>query len=249
MKTMAPQKIASVSALQRNRVWLTVLPLLAASFTQAATLDIKLTDGSHNWEWTPTIIDTGNGGGRVDDITYSPSGVSMRCYNMTLDFDPFISASVDVVNNTAGIQNYILTFSMPIAPTIPTSSLIGGSTQGGLTDANGDGIGTLSTVGGAALYYGQLNGVNVLPLFSSPKTMIVPFAGGSTNDSTSAGLPGPTIPAGSATSIGIQHQFSLTPGDRATFTSFFTAVNAIPEPGSLSLLAIGGLMFVCRRRR
>ena len=41
------------------------------------------------------------------------------------------------------------------------------------------------------------------------------------------------------TSIGIEHQFSLTPGDRATFTSFFN-VQPVPEPTSLSLLAIGG---------
>jgi len=250
MKTAPSKNLLIQEFICKRTGWLLVLPLLAASFAQAATIDIKLSDGSHNWEWTPAIVDDGHGGYKVNDISYNPGAASVTCYNMSLDYDPFISASVDVVNNTAGVQNYTLTFTLPISPAVTPGSKIGGSTQGGLTDANFDGTGTLSTVGAAPLYFGQIDGVNVLPLFASPKTMTVPFTGGSTNDSTSAGLPGPTISGPSAfTSIGIQHQFSLTAGDRATFTSLFAVVNAVPEPTSLSLLVVGGLMLVCRRRR
>ena len=239
------------TSIRKSRVWLTVLPLLAAAFAQGATLDIKLSDGTHSWEWTPSIVDLGNGSGKINDISYSPGAASINCYNMTLDYDPFFSASVDVVNNTLTTQNYTLTFTLPVSPSITGGTKMGGSTQGGLTDANNDSVGTLSTVGANPLYYGQVDGVNVLPLFSSPTAMNVPFQGGSTSSFTSAGLPGPTLvgPASLNTSIGIQHQFSLTAGDRATFTSFFTVVAAIPEPGTLSLLAIGGLALVWRRRR
>src|SRR5262245_57069335 len=84
--------------LRKYAVWLTVLPVLASSLAQAAqTLDISLTMGSNYTEWHPAIISTTNGY-RVNDVTYNPFGTSIRCYDMTVDFDPFISASVDVVN-------------------------------------------------------------------------------------------------------------------------------------------------------
>jgi hypothetical protein len=201
-------------------------------------------------EWTPAIIDTGSGY-KINDVTYTMPVASVFFHDVTLSSDPFISASVDVVNNTTTVQNYTLIFTLPIAPPITGGSLIGGSTQGGVTDANNDGIGTLSTTGpGTAMYHGQIDGVDVLPLFSDPKTINVPFKGGSASDSTSAGLPGPTIPGPNAfLSIGIKEQFSLTPGDRATFTSFFDVEpSAVPEPASLGLLALGGLIVVARRR-
>ena len=246
-----------ISFLQKSMrkcgIWLAVLPVLASSFAQAqSALNIHLwINGASAGQWTPAIINTGSGY-MVNDVHYNPVGASIFCYNMTLDFDPFISASVDVVNNTASVQNYTLIFTLPISPAITPDSRMGGSTQGGVTDANFDGIGTLSTQGpGTAMYYGQIDGVNVLPLFPYPTTISVPFQGGSASSFTSAGLPGPTIPGPAAlTSIGIEHQFSLTPGDRATFTSFFVVQPApVPEPTSFSLLAIGGLMLLWRRRR
>ncbi len=256
MKNLAAQSASSASKIQRSMrkhgVWLTILTLLASSWSAWAQskLDIKLSSGGASWEWQPSIISDGAGGYKINNVNYFPAGAEVDCYNMTVGYDPFISASVDVVNNTASTQIYTLIFTLPISPAITGASRMGGSTQGGLTDANGNGIGTLSTIGpGTALYYGQIDGVNVLQLFPDLKTMNVPFAGGSTSDSTSAGLPGVTIPGPNAnTSIGIEHQFSLTPGDRATFTSFFR-VEPVPEPAGLSLLALGGMFLVCRRRR
>jgi hypothetical protein len=253
---MGAQRTSSESVMQRwvrkYAVWLTVLPVLAASFAQAQpTLEVELSNGGTTMgDWYAPIINTGSGY-IINDVTYNPVGASVRCYNMSVGFDPFISASVDIINNTASIQNYTLIFTLPFSPAITSGSHIGGSTQGGVTDANFDGIGTLSTVGpGTDLYNGQIDGVNVLPLFANPTTINAPFAGGSASSSASAGLPGPTIPGPNAlTSIGIEHQFSLTPGDRATFTSFFVVAANIPEPASLSLLAMGGLMLLCRRRR
>ena len=240
--------------LRKCGTWLCVLPTLASSLSWAAdgpsSLDIRLWNGGSMHEWTPAIVDTGSGL-KINDVTYTAPGASLFFHDVTLSSDPFISASVDVLNNTAAIQSYTLIFTLPISPAI-TGSLVGGSTQGGVTDANNDGIGTLSTAGpGTAFYYGQIDGLDVLPLFSDPKTITVPFMGGSASDSTSAGLPGGTIAAPNAlTSIGIKEQFTLTPGDRATFTSIFVLNGvAVPEPASLSLLAVGGLMLVCRRRR
>ncbi len=236
-------------------VWVCVLPLLVSSLAWAdplpvnPTLDIKLWIGSTMREWTPQILDAAGGGYKVDDISYSPPGASLFCYNMTLNYDPFISASADILNNTASIQHYTLLFSIPISPAITPASVMGGSVQGGLTDANNDGIGTISTFGpGTDLFNGQIDGVDQLPLFSDVKTINVPFQGGSASDSTSAGLPGPSLPGPSALStIGIKFEFTLTPGDRATFTGFFSVGQTIPEPGSLSLLGLGGLLLFRRR--
>ncbi|HSU54653.1 MAG TPA: PEP-CTERM sorting domain-containing protein [Candidatus Dormibacteraeota bacterium] len=213
------------------------------------SLDISLSvNGSAAGEWKPAIIQTASNS-IVNNVGYTTANASLWFHDISVDSDPSISASVDVVNTTGSVQTYDLIFSMLVSPAITGSSLMGGSVQGGVTDTTGDGA-ILSTAGpGTALYYGRIDGVNVLPLFANPKSIT---AGGflSNSDSTNAGLPGPSM-AGPAvnTSIGIEHEFTLTPGDRATFTSVFVVTNAVPEPASLSLLAFGGLMVVCRRRR
>src|SRR6516165_6617912 len=122
---LAAQPIAPGSSLQRSLrkyvFWLTVLPVLASSFAQAQqlSLDITLADnGVTIGQWHPLLIDTGNGSYKVNDVTYNPSGVSVFCHDMTMSIDPFISASVDVVNNTLAVQNYPLTFTLPISPAI-----------------------------------------------------------------------------------------------------------------------------------
>jgi hypothetical protein len=249
------QRTGSESLMRRSlrkcALWITVLLLIASTFAQAQqTLDIRLsTNGTMAGEWYPQIINTGTNY-IINNTSYTVGGVggtSLTFSNVVLDYDPSISATVNVVNNTTNVQTYTLFFSLPVSP-IAGGVLMAGSTQGGTTDNNGDGS-ILSTVGpGSALYFGRIDGVNVLPLFSNLKTIT---AGSylSASDTTSAGLPGVTIPypGGVSSSIGIEHEFSLTPGDAATFSSVF--VVQVPEPGSLSLLAIGGLMLLCRRQR
>jgi len=238
-------------SLRKYGVLLVVAPVLICSFARAQILDIRFLDnGLFSGEWTPSIINTG-GGYMVNDVTYHSASATISCYNMTLGYDPFLSASVNVVNTTATIQHYTLIFTLPISPAILGGSLMGGSTQGGVTDGNFDGAGTLATFGpGTAMYHGQIDGLDALPLFGYPTSIVVPFAGGSASSSASAGLPGVTIPGPNVlTSIGIKEDFTLTPGDSATFTSFFVVNQAVPEPGTLSLLGIGGLVLLFRRRR
>jgi hypothetical protein len=256
MKTQVSLRTAPLSEfkgfIRKNAAWLAILPLFAASVAQAQpAVGVQLTSGGTTWDWNPTASSTSGNDFAISNVTYSPPNLfTLTISNITFSTDPFMSASVDVQNNTLAVQSYDLIFTTPVSPSITSSFLIGGSTQGGVTDAFPDGIGIVTNNGAAPLYYGQINGTGVLALLSNPTSIVAPFAGGSASTNANAGLPGPTIPFGSITmtSIGIEHQFTLTPGDRATFTSFFEAV-PVPEPASLSLLAIGGLMIVCRRRR
>jgi hypothetical protein len=238
------------SQILRKTLGLGILSLALHGFvwqSQAQqTLDIHLQiNGADAGAWYPSLVSSGDHY-IINNVGYTNTfaGYQLYFHDVSLDLDPSISASVDVVNTTASVQTYTLIYTLPVSP-IPGSSLMAGSTQGGVTDTGGDGA-TLSTAGpGTALYYGRIDNVNVLPLWPNLKTIT---AGGflSGSDNTSAGLPGVTIPGpGVVSSIGIQHQFTLTPGDRATFTSVFVVV---PEPGALSLLAIGGLALLYRRR-
>jgi len=87
----------------------------------------------------------------------------------------------------------------------------------------------------------------IADLFADPTSVSVgPFLSGQTGIA-SFGTPIPSAPGPAAfASIGIEHTFTLTPGDRATFTSSF--VVAVPSAGALSVFGVAGL-FGARRRR
>jgi hypothetical protein len=237
----------------KSLAWLTVLSALASSPSWAdpalGSLDIQFSVGSSNEQWTAPIVSIGNGWG-VNDGTNNWGGATLSWHNVGINYDPYMSASVNVVNNTAFTQTYTLIFTMPIGSPILGGLLVGGSVGATFTDSNNSGIGSaLSTAGpGTAMYYGRIDNVDVLPLLPDVTTLGVLFPGGSNSTNTSAGLPGPTIsePGNANTSIGIKHEFTLTPGDSAGFTSFF--IVEAPEPASLSLLAMGALVAVRRRR-
>ena len=172
-------------------------------------------------------------------------------WDVTVDPDPFISAVMGFTNTMGTTQTFVLNVVLPIFPPVTPSSVIGGSIALTLTDANGDGSALLTSDSPTPIYYGTIDGSPVLPLFSDPYSLSVGIAGGSTNDNTSAGLPGPTIPGPAAlTEIGISHTFTLSPGDKATLVSVFV-VEAVPEPGTLALtgLLVVGLAMGGRRRR
>jgi hypothetical protein len=50
------------------------------------------------------------------------------------------------------------------------------------------------------------------------------------------------------TDIAIQLKFKLSPGDSASFTSVFV-VQPVPEPTAITLLGLGSLALLARRRR
>ncbi len=169
-------------------------------------------------------------------------------WDMTVDTDPFVNGVFGLTNVSGMTQTFILNVTLPIAPPVTPSSLIGGSVGGSVTDVNGGG-GTVANAGAAPLFDGLIDGVSALPIITAPFSFSAPFPGGTANiPATNVGLPGPTIPGPAALStIGINHTFTLTPGDTVSLTSFFQVV--IPEPASLGLLACGSVLIGLRRRR
>ena len=105
-------------------------------------------------------------------------------------------------------------------------------------------------ISGQAMYMGMIDMAGVLSLLppDAPDVpLVVSTAGGVDTASKVAGLPGPTLPSGAVnSSIGIQHKFTLTPGDNATFNSFFVVT---PEPATLGFLTLMGLLLFAFRRR
>lgn len=164
--------------------------------------------------------------------------------SLSFTVNPSVGLNINVKNNSNFTQTFTFTVTLPVVPPITPSTLVGGSVGGSVTDENFDGTATVSTVSGTPLYSGLIDGNTVLSLHGDPSSWTT-FA--TTNiDSVSAGLPGPTIPGPAAfTSIGIRYEFTLTPGDTAGLTGNFIV---IPEPASLSLLAVGGLALLRRSR-
>lgn len=169
-------------------------------------------------------------------------------WDMTVDLDPFINGVFGLTNNTGSTQTFILNVTIPVAPPVTPSSVMGGSVGGSVTDANFDGTATVANAGGSPLFDGLIDGSSALTIIGSPYAFSAPFAGGTANiPATNVGLPGPTIPGPAALStIGISHTFTLTPGDTVSLSSFF--IVEVPEPASLGLLACGMALVGLKRR-
>ncbi len=160
--------------------------------------------------------------------------------------DPWINSVLSITNTTPTTQTYTFTVTLPISPALPAPTQHGGSMQGGLTNnPNPPNMPAVVATAGAPLYLGMIDGVGVLPIYPDPTSFTAVQDYSSTSIPAVNVLP-PTLPSGAVTStIGIQHKFTLTAGDSATFSSIFVVV---PEPATLALLAMGGFA-VARRRR
>ena len=236
-----------------QKVLMGLVLALGCGAVQAAPINLRVdvhVDGAWSWGANQPAIEMANGNYTVADGSYinEQSGYSLSWSDVEFHTDPFISLNQTLTNNTGLTQSFLVSTSLPIAPPILPSSLMGGSAGYTLTDDNFSGSALLSTTAlGTSLYTGVIDGVDVLPLFPHLSTLAVGTAGGTNSMTANVGLPIPSIPGPAAlATIGIKHSFTLTPGDSVSFTSFF--IVEVPEPGTLGLLLAGGALLLRRKR-
>ena len=187
-------------------------------------------DGSNTWTLTNPFVQTGL--------------YTVKSWSATLKTDPFVTNNVLVTNTSSSTQTFIATVTLPI-PAFSFSQIVASSVGLTVTDSNGDGVVTASSVTPNGIYSGTVNGATALTLLPDPTTVNCSTPGCS-NTASANFLSGPAGP-GVATAIGITLEFTLTPGDSAALTSRFEIT---PEPGTVLLLASGlvGLVVVGRKR-
>src|SRR6185295_15130256 len=105
---------------------------------------------------------------------------------------------------------------------------------------------TISTVPGSPIYAAQIDGLTVRTLQNNPFSLSTPQDAGGASASFGYELNNTAV----TSSMGIALTFQLTPGATAAIISDFE-IKAIPEPGTLTLLLVGGsiLIWRCRRSR
>ena len=218
----------------------------------ALTFDVTVTDGTmmQNQQVEATFDDV-TGLYTSDPNAAADLGMMGRWmfteFDVTFNPDPNISASFNITNTFGSVSNFTVKVEAPIAALATT--VRGGSAQGGLTDANGDGA-TLGILGTPAFYTALVDGAGAHTLYNDPNGSLNVGAFGSGNLSPleDFGTPIPSLPGGAVnTKIGVVFNFSLTPSDRATGSGVF--VVELPEPSTLLLLGFGLLGIAAFRRQ
>ncbi len=205
--------------------------------------------GGEQRSWNREIgLEVGSDGGfAVDGVEVQALGWDVDGLYVSGNIDPFISQGFSVTNTAAVPISFTITTTVPITP-IPGATTHGGSVGYTLTDANNDGVATVTASGSEPFFSGELDGISVLTLLG-PLSDDVSFAGQTVSGDADAGLPGPTLPSGSVlASMSIIQKFTLTPGDRLSSTAFFVVEpelnpnEIVPEPVSAAVyLGIIGL--------
>jgi hypothetical protein len=173
------------------------------------------------------------------DLSGTAGGWTVNSWNLFLDPDPTVSNVFSVTNNTAGIQTFIFSVTLPVSISFGPPSLIKGSISGSATDNNGNGV-TLATSGGISLYRALIDGGVVRTLHDDPFSATTALAfDTATIPLANFGIPIAELSGvATTTDIGITVRFTLTPGDSAAISSVFN-VEPIPEPGTAILLFAG----------
>jgi hypothetical protein len=162
--------------------------------------------------------------------------------------DPQVTVNFSV-NATALSTHFAITTGLLTFPSGIGSGAIGRATAGvTVTDNDGDGASATGGFGGfgyRANYNGTIpTGTTFSNLLSGP--VVAAADDSATLSDSTVGYPGYVPIGGAVNSMQAKFDFTLSPNDSASGTSFY---EIIPSPASLSFLAGAGLIGFARRRR
>jgi len=238
-----------------------VLAILAM-FASQAPADILPGDSG----FALTIDDHKHGGGPPVDLrppgifnnsnrkfefnnTGNPHVVQSRFsleWTVVADPDPFLHVVYTITNLSEDTEDFTLTSTLPIAPEITGSSLTGGTVSVTLIEAGGD-TAELSSADGQPIYQATIDGTPFQSLMNAPQSHTASTYGVTVVPLEEFGSPSPSLVGPPVLStIGIELNIRLSPGDTA---SVVATLLVTPEPGTMILLAMGGMTFLARRRR
>jgi hypothetical protein len=186
---------------------------------------------------TPGGEFTGTGTGSRTSFSFSSS--------FLLSVDPSINGSFMLTNLSGITQTFTLSATLGTNPLSAPTKMGGSFGDATYTDASGDSLVEVATVGNDPFYSALIDGVVV----ASRGSFDDPFFGGpgitGTHSQEAFGTPIPSqIGPGVASSIGVSFKFSITPGDTVSTPFEFVVVSA-PEPEFLPVFAMGIALFLC----
>ena len=167
---------------------------------------------------------------------------------VSADPDPFLHVVYTITNDSPDTKDFTLKTTLPISPAITGQSLTGGSVSLTVIDSGG-GTAELSSITGVPIYMSLLDNVPHQSLLDPSQSFVTgnygTTASGIVPEEFGTPIPsliGPPV----LSSIGIELNARLTSGDTATIVATLVVT---PEPGTVTLLAIGGVTMLLRRRR
>lgn len=167
-------------------------------------------------------------------------------WDLMMNPDPYIDGIITITNLSGSAQNFTVNLMLPVTPAF-SPGLMGGSIDATVYDTNNSGSATLQPSTSPNIYFGRIDGANVLPMFAQNVTCI--GVGCSLNSGESQMPPSIPVAGGVNTSIGTRLVFNLSAGDKVAFNTHFE-VTPVPLPASAWLLLSGlGAMFGLGRRK
>jgi hypothetical protein len=231
-------------------VGIAVVALLFSGASYAATVaptlsgSVAITNGgSTTWSFPDGATYTPNPDGTFTYVGTKPaSSLWSFDWNITVDPDPLINATLGITNNSSITKHFDILFTLGVGSPFALGTM-NGSMSASFQDFNNNGLVSLTNVN----WSGRVDGADVMSL----STYDVTCGPGSPGCTGSLGTvsDGP-LPFGAVNSnIGLRLSFDLSAGDRATFTNYFEVI-PVPLPAALWLFGAGlGVLTAFARKK